>query len=113
MRSFVGWIFDNQVATPERSRIDALKNATDITLRMRIFWNQLSAEVRAYVGEHPMDDVCAAVDLGLVDIAWMDHCPLLDDLRKDPEFAPLRERVAVRAKVVLMALRGAEATMAS
>jgi serine/threonine-protein kinase len=112
-RMFVGWIFDKRIPTPERSRIDERKSAEGITKRMRIFWNQLSSEVRIYVGERPLDDVRAAVDLGLVDIAWMDRCPLLEDLRKDPEWKDMRERVASRARIVLMQLEGGQATMAS
>jgi TolB-like protein/predicted Ser/Thr protein kinase len=110
-RMFVGWIFDKKIPTPERARLDERKAAEGITRRMRVFWNQLGAEMRIYVGEKPMDDVRRAVDLGLVDIAWMDGCPLLDDLRNEPGFAEMRETVATRARIVYMQLSGGEATL--
>ena len=36
----------------------------------------------------------------LVDLVWLDHCPLWAALREDPEYKKLRERVAVRAQRV-------------
>ncbi|HEY2368670.1 MAG TPA: hypothetical protein VGH87_19870, partial [Polyangiaceae bacterium] len=112
-RAFVGWIFDHRLSASERSNIDSRKTSTNITQRMRIFWNQLSAEVGVYTGEPAMGDVRAAVELGLVDIAWMDRCPLFDELRKTPEWPALRETVAARAKIVRMQLEGGQATVAS
>jgi serine/threonine-protein kinase len=112
-RAFVGWIFDNRLSQHDRSNIESRKTSPNNTPRMRIFWNQLSAEVKAYVGEDPRDDLRAAVDLGLVDIAWMDLCPLFDEVRKDPDWPALRERVAVRARMVLMQLQGGQATVVS
>jgi serine/threonine-protein kinase len=111
--AFVGWILTRKIPDDERHRIDSLKVSTAISQRLRIFWNQISAEVRAYVGETPIDDVRTAVDLGLIDIAWVDHCPLLDDVRKHPDFAQLRETVATRARFVYMQLQGGSATIAS
>ncbi len=112
VRSFTGFVIDKNVPAAERSRMDERKRSKTITTRMQIFWNQLSAEVRTYVGENAIDDVRTAVDLGLFDIAWMDHCPLLDEMRKDPEFRALRDRVAARARAVLVQLRGSDETMA-
>jgi serine/threonine-protein kinase len=113
-RAFVGWIFDRRLSQNDRANIDSRKSSTAITQRMRIFWNQLSAEVSVYTGETTaMNDVRAAVDLGLVDISWMDRCPMFDELRKAPEWAPLRETVATRARVVYMQLQGGSATIAS
>jgi len=89
------------------------KSAPLVTKRMRSFWCQLSAEVRGFVGERSLDDVRAAVELGLFDVVWMDSCPLLDDLRRDPEFAELRERVATRARATAMQLQSVDATLAS
>ncbi len=45
-----------------------------------------------------------AIDAGLIDILWMDNCPLLEPLRKDARFAPLRVEVAARAALVVAAL---------
>ena len=83
------------------------------THRARVFWHQLSAEARSYIGEYPFDDVKDAVALGLFDVNWIDACPLLDPMRGEPEFAALRETVAARARSVLLQLKGGEATLAS
>jgi hypothetical protein len=45
-----------------------------------------------------------AVDLGLLDIGWLDHCPLLQQLASSDRFQKMRERVAVRAREVLTVL---------
>jgi serine/threonine-protein kinase len=111
--AFVGWIVGRKIPPDERHRIDSLKTSTAISPRLRIFWNQISSEVRAYCNEDPLDDVRSAVDLGLIDIAWMDHCPLLDGVRKHADFAQLRETVSVRARAVYMQLQGGSATIAS
>jgi hypothetical protein len=39
-------------------------------------------------------------DLGMIDIAWLDLCPLLRRLREQPEFAAVRRRVAENARAV-------------
>jgi eukaryotic-like serine/threonine-protein kinase len=113
VRAFVGIVLDKKIPTSERERIAERKVAPSVTKRMRTFWHQISAEVLSYVGEDAMDDVRAAVDLGLFDITWMDGCPLLEDLRKRAEFEELRERVAARARPALMQLHGSDATIAS
>ncbi|MBX3224444.1 MAG: protein kinase [Labilithrix sp.] len=41
---------------------------------------------------------------GLMDIVWLDRCPLLDQLRGEPEFATIHSRVAFRAERVAAAL---------
>ncbi len=113
-RAFVGWIFDQRLSQNDRANLEGRKTATNVTKRMRIFWNQLSAEVAVYTGEKTaFDDVRSAVDLGLVDITWLDGCPLFDEMRKLPEWAALRETVATRARIVYMQLQGGSATVAS
>ncbi len=41
-----------------------------------------------------------SADAALVDLAWLDKCPLLVDLRKGPEFAEIRRRVRGRAEQI-------------
>ena len=45
-----------------------------------------------------------SVDAGLIDLAWLDACPLLAYLRTDPRFIELRDQVAARVAPVLAAL---------
>jgi len=96
-----------------RAMFETRTTSTVITRRMRVFWSQLSAELRGFVGERPLDDVRRAVEDGLFDIVWMDHCPLLAAVREDPEFPALRARVAAVASATSMQLHSVDATMAS
>ncbi|MBX3229489.1 MAG: protein kinase [Labilithrix sp.] len=48
----------------------------------------------------------------LVDVVWLDRCPLFDVIRREPEFVTLRERVGVRARRVLVALDARSPTLA-
>ncbi|HEY1957729.1 MAG TPA: protein kinase [Polyangiaceae bacterium] len=97
----------------EGRHFETRKTDARLTQRARVFWNQLSAEVRLFAGQMPLDDVKRAVELGLFDISWMDGCPLLEPLRREPELAALRATVAARAQSVLLQLHGGEATLAS
>jgi TolB-like protein/tRNA A-37 threonylcarbamoyl transferase component Bud32 len=42
----------------------------------------------------------AAVDLALVDLAWLDGCPLFDFLREEPRFIEVRSRVRARCEAI-------------
>jgi eukaryotic-like serine/threonine-protein kinase len=70
---------------------------------------QLAAEILAYVFEvdGALTAVKGAVDAGLLDLGWMDRCPVLDVARKDPRFASLRSEVEARAARARSALREA------
>ncbi len=87
-----------EVPTAVRQTVAMRVRDPRITQRARVFWNQLSAETRAFAGEYPFDNLKRAVDLGLFDVNWMDSCPLLAPMRREPEFAALREnRLRARA----------------
>ncbi len=105
-------VVEKKFSDAQRAQLKA-RTATEGTKRMRIFWHQIIAEARLYIGEDGLDNVRSAVDLGLFDITWMDLCPLLEELRDRPEFRELRDRVATRARAALMQLRGSDATLAS
>ncbi len=74
--------------------------------RRRTLFFQLNAEIFAYVFEvdHALDAIGHAVESGLLDIVWMDRCPVLAPVRTDPRFAPLRAEVLGRARPVVAAL---------
>lgn len=71
--------------------------------RRRAFFCQLAAEVSAYLGAE--DDALSAmedsVDAKLIDIFWLDHCPLFDTMRSHPRFIAVRKTVDARAKEIL------------
>jgi serine/threonine-protein kinase len=77
-------------------------------VRRSAFFQQLAAEVAAYAGldDAALDAIEAGDRLGLIDISWLDRCPLLDRLRDSPRFAEARRGIAARASAVLAALEG-------
>lgn len=75
------------------------------TTRRRAFFCQVSAEVHAAGGDR--EKALAAIEKGasleLIDLSWIDRCPLFDDLRTEPRFAVVRAKVAARVARVLAA----------
>jgi hypothetical protein len=113
VRAVMGIALDGKIASSETARLEERKASLTVTKRTRIFWNQLSVEIRSAGGELALDDLREAVELGLIDLTWMDLCPLLAKQRLDPSFAPMRAEVAARAAAVLAQLSGADATVAA
>jgi serine/threonine-protein kinase len=76
--------------------------------RRRAFVAQLVVEAAGFSGD--VDTAIAQIERailhGLYDLHWLDKCPLLDGVRADPRFAPLRARVKRRADGILDALYG-------
>jgi tetratricopeptide (TPR) repeat protein/predicted Ser/Thr protein kinase len=77
-------------------------------LRRRAFVAQLAAEAAAFSGDV---DSCNrmiehAIEQGLFDLHWLDHCPLLEVVHTSTAFAPLRKRVKTRADAILDAFYG-------
>jgi serine/threonine-protein kinase len=66
--------------------------------RMRCFRLQVKAEALAWAGcdAAALDAMAAAVDEGLLDLPWLDRCPLLAPVRGEPRVAEMRARVAAR-----------------
>lgn len=59
---------------------------------------QVAAEIACYVGRHEgaLDMVERAVEAGLLDIVWVDHCPALDPIRGEPRLVAARETLQER-----------------
>jgi serine/threonine-protein kinase len=76
-------------------------------LRRRTFFAQMEAETNAYLErtEPAFLSMKRCVDTGLIDLGWMDGCPLLDQMRLDARFPPLRAVVKQRADEILQAYR--------
>ncbi|MEO6575546.1 MAG: protein kinase, partial [Polyangiaceae bacterium] len=74
--------------------------------RRRSFFCQVAAELAAYLGAE--DEALSAmedgVDAKLIDIFWLDRCPLFDDLRSHPRFLAVRKTVDARANEILACL---------
>ena len=67
--------------------------------RQRAFFHQLSVEFYSSANqkEEALASLALAVQLPLVDLLWLDRCPVLAPLREDPSFARSRAIVAARA----------------
>jgi len=76
-------------------------------IRRRTFLLQLDVEASAYVGalERALEGLRQSAAAGLIDIAWLDGCPLFDQLRADPRFEPIRAIVKKRADEIIAAYR--------
>jgi eukaryotic-like serine/threonine-protein kinase len=70
---------------------------------------QFVAEALIFAGVHDagLETLAKGVDAGLGDLAWLDRCPLFNELRAEPNFASLRAVVAGRAERVLAAVEEA------
>lgn len=74
--------------------------------RPRAFYLQILAEGAAYLEQWEVATraIERAVGFGLIDIAWLDRCPLLAPLRAEPAIQPLRATVQARAAGLLGAI---------
>ncbi|MBV8762177.1 MAG: protein kinase [Deltaproteobacteria bacterium] len=83
--------------------------------RRRAFVAQMATEAAAYAGD--LDTaflaLATATDAGLFDLHWLDKCQLLEPLRSDPRFGPLRASVKARAESILDALYGDRGSVAT
>ncbi len=68
------------------------------SLRMRTFRHQIATEAYLLCGdiELALGQLEAGAAHALIDLAWMDRCPLLSELRDSPRFAAARAIVAAR-----------------
>ncbi|MGO8994495.1 MAG: protein kinase domain-containing protein [Polyangiaceae bacterium] len=85
--------------------VDSLGKVTGRVRRRPIFYRQLKAEALAYVGHEggALATIEDAATLGLIDVVWLDHCPLFKAMRGSRRFAEARQQVAERASLVLEA----------
>lgn len=68
--------------------------------------SQLRAEVAGFAND--IDEAIAAIDrgldFGLIDLLWLDRCPLLDGVRQDIRFSDLRHRLLQRVHAAVDAM---------
>jgi serine/threonine-protein kinase len=84
---------------------DSLGKVTGRVRRRPIYFRQVKAEVLAYVGDDAgaIATIEDATALGLIDVVWLDRCPLFQTIRAAPGFVEARAKVAERAARVLEA----------
>jgi serine/threonine-protein kinase len=75
--------------------------------RRSMFFAQVTAEIGAFTHDKTMtlEYLGAAVEAGLIDLLWLDRCPLFDPMRVDVWFRTLRARVDERSKAIGEAYR--------
>ena len=85
--------------------VDSLGKVTGRVRRRPIFFRQLKAESLAYVGDEggALSAIEDGASLGLIDVVWLDRCPLFEAMRGSRRFAEARAQVAERASLVLEA----------
>lgn len=75
--------------------------------RRTAYFRQLELEIASYLGDHAraIKALVPCAQTGLIDLVWMDHCPLLQGYRATPEFTSARAIVAERAARIIEAYR--------
>jgi serine/threonine-protein kinase len=68
--------------------------------RRLLFFHQLAIEANTLFGsmDHAIETLRSAVDKGLMDLVWLDHCPALSPIRETPTFIAARTELAERAR---------------
>ncbi|MGE0402726.1 MAG: protein kinase, partial [Kofleriaceae bacterium] len=81
------------------------ESKTDMPSRHHLIILQRLVELAAIMEQHDAlyDVLRLTADLGLIDVTWMDNCPLFNDLRTEPRFLALRNQVGDRANEFLAA----------
>jgi serine/threonine-protein kinase len=100
------FIRDGTIGEKERAYFDAIGGFE--SQRVRLVARQVQTELYSAVGDGTeiiLGLVRRLVDDGLLDVAWMDRCPLLRVARTNAAWAPLRQTVADRAASVRGAIR--------
>jgi serine/threonine-protein kinase len=87
---------------------DATASGRHASSRSGVFVHQVRAELLAREGrvDAALEDLGLSVAGGLIDVVWVDRCPLLAPLREAPGFAEARAVVETRAAEVRAALGG-------
>jgi hypothetical protein len=74
---------------------------------MQVLGLQLMAELSIVLGHHDrgLHALAKAAELGLIDVTWLDRCPLFPQVSGDLRWLAIRDYVAQRAASVLAAFR--------
>lgn len=97
---------------PARDMLPAFCLNTALSRRAQMFCQQLLTEFHCILHEHEaaLAQLCIGADLGVIDLMWADHCPLLAPLRRMPGFAAARAHIRANAIAVQQAFGIRETT---
>jgi tetratricopeptide (TPR) repeat protein len=89
--------------------VELSASAPGKSVRRRQFFCQIRAEIFGFMGdtERSMRGLVDANQCELFDIAWLEGCPLLEALRREAAYGPIRDAVAARARLVRQELGAA------
>jgi serine/threonine-protein kinase len=75
--------------------------------RSHAFYAQIRAEYFSFVGQSDQAarELAVADENGLIDLHWLDGCPILESVRAHPRYAEVHAHVAARAEQVRAAYR--------
>jgi serine/threonine-protein kinase len=94
---------------PAIAEFERFMRETTFGARFRTFMLQVMTELlcaRPSNLAHALARLSETVDSGLIDLAWIERCPMLAPLRAEPAFAALHVRVVERVQPILAALDG-------
>ncbi len=79
----------------------------DVVMRRRVFFMQIEAEIAAFLGQTDvaLDAIGRGAEAGLIDLCWLERCPLFDGVRSDPRYEAAHARVKRSADAILAAYR--------
>ncbi len=105
IEAVVGMLLAGRIDRTVHDRFLALATP-DRPVRFRVLMLQLAAEFSAFAGDPPaaFERIGEAIDLGLIDVMWLDHCPHFQSLRGDSRLTGLRARLEERAAPIRDAL---------
>lgn len=91
----------------QRTFLRAKSERAEPGSRLSPLFSQMYAEILGFLGEEEplLATIANAVEAGLFDALWMQRCPLLEAVRGDHRFVPLRARVDERAAAVIAAFK--------
>jgi len=77
--------------------------------RMQVFGFQLMSEIAIILGRHELaiHALGKSADMGLIDVTWLDGCPLFAPFTGDLRWRAIRDEIALRASRVLAAFHAA------
>jgi len=98
-----------QLDLDQWNHLDQLVTRPDRPQRMQVISLQLMAEIAILLGRHDLaiQALGKAADMGLIDVVWLDGCPLFAPFTGDLRWRAIRDEVALRASRVLAAFRSA------
>jgi serine/threonine-protein kinase len=98
-------ILKNREVPPDAAEIERTEAAGGS--RRITFMMQMRAELLGYLDKHEqvVEALSRAAASGLIDLLWLERCPLLDEARKDPRYPAVHAVVKQRTDAIYEAYR--------